>query len=140
MVNARSWLLIFLPPLMVLIIHGVLFTVIGAYGSCHAQSIPTHFVGGAAISFSLIVLHKALRRSGLIPEMTTMLSVFFIFTTISTVAVWWEFAEGALDAVLGSHRQVSLEDTMLDMLFGSGGGLIVLLFFKLINRRIDLRI
>ncbi len=140
MVNTRTWLLICLPPLIVLIIHKVLFSVIGLYESCPAQSIPTHFVGGAAISFSLIVLHKALRQSGLIPEMTTMLSVFFIFTTISTVAVWWEFAEYALDAVVGTQCQVSLEDTMLDMLVGSGGGLSVLLFFKLINRRIALRI
>lgn len=40
-----------------------------------------------------------------------------------TATVFWEFAEFVSDRFFGTHAQVGLEDTLLDMALGVAGGL-----------------
>jgi hypothetical protein len=62
------------------------------------------------------------------------LNVFFIFTTIATVTVFWEFAELASDLLFKTQAQISARDTMLDMFLGMTGGLLIVLLHKSIGK------
>jgi len=89
-----------------------------------------HFFGGCAIAFFF-------RRSLLVPEASSALgelSVFakllFAFTGVCAATVFWEFAEWITDSLGLTGAQVSLEDTLLDMLLGVVGGSVFLLLFR----------
>jgi hypothetical protein len=51
---------------------------------------------------------------------------------VSTVAVFWEFAEFLLDRFLGTDLQISLQNTMQDLLMGILGAA-TLVQYKLVK-------
>lgn len=50
---------------------------------------------------------------------------FFIFMLTSAFGVIWEISEFANDQLTGSTMQYSLDDTMVDLMFDIGGGLVI---------------
>jgi len=98
---------------------------------------PIHFVCGSALSLGLIILVKNLESSQLIRKQRTITKLYIIFTAIITIVVLWEFMEFALDTFFKTTFQDSLHDTMTDMLLGTIGGIFTLMFYNVINIKMD---
>ena len=52
-----------------------------------------------------------------------------VFTCTTTVAVFWEFFEFSLDAILGTGFQNSIGDTLKDIVLAMLGAMVVLMWF-----------
>lgn len=90
--------------------------------------IPTHFLGGVAITY---LYRSAIKNSqsfaGDIPFGVQVLSAF---TCTGTTTVLWEFLENVLDYVLGMHMVLGLTDTLKDMFMGLLGALVLTAFYR----------
>ncbi len=100
------------------------------YGLFPWIDIPMHFVGGMTMTTTLIMLYKALQHINVIPQMHVAITKLFLFTAISTITIFWEFAEFSTDVFFGTHAQVNIPDTMKDMFLGMMGGLLIISLFQ----------
>lgn len=126
--------LFFVPALAVFVLHVVLVEFFNIYWKFPRFDIPMHFVGGLVFTYGILSTYKFLQRKQVIPQMEFVLNVFFVFTTITAVTVFWEFAELASDLIFQTQAQISAKDTMLDMFLGMTGGLLIALFYKSIGK------
>ena len=118
----HAWL-----PLAVFLAHELCSHVIDGYRRWPSIDIPLHFFGGLAIAY---FSHGALRvfaARRLVREPDPLLRLLLLFALAITAAVFWEFAEFTADLTLGTHCQLSLHDTLLDLFMGMLGGLVFLL-------------
>jgi hypothetical protein len=93
-----------------------------------ALDIPTHFLGGAAVTY---FFRSAIRNSqAILGEIPFPVQVLFAFTATSTVIILWEFFENGLDYLFEAENVLGLEDTLKDMAFGLLGALVVTLFYR----------
>ena len=60
---------------------------------------------------------------GLVRRPDPILRLFILFAAAVVAAVFWEFAEWTADRFLGTACQLGNDDTVLDLLMGSLGGL-----------------
>lgn len=108
------------------------FYVLGLYGNWFkllpALDIPTHFMGGVAITY---FYRAAIRTSqphlGPTPH---LIQVLLALTATGTTTVLWEFYENFADHFLGTHMVRGLEDTIVDLLMGLSGAVVVALFYR----------
>jgi hypothetical protein len=56
-----------------------------------------------------------------------VLELILIGSLTASAALCWEFAEFAIDQLLGTNVQVSLENTMIDLAMGMLGGMLLIL-------------
>jgi hypothetical protein len=98
--------------------------------------IPTHHLGGLVIAYSFCLVLSALQNQKWISRLDQMIELVLIFTLVSTVAVFWEFAEFLLDRFLGTNLQISLPDAMKDLLMGMLGAL-TMIVYKITASRIS---
>ena len=90
--------------------------------------IPSHFLGGAAITY---FYRSAIKSSQIIVgNIPALIQSLFAFTCAGTTIIVWEFYENAADFFLGTQMVRGLEDTILDMFVGLVGALVLLLFYK----------
>ena len=90
--------------------------------------IPSHFLGGAAITY---FYRSAIKNSqSLVGNIPALIQSLFAFTCTGTTIIFWEFYENAADFLLGTQMVRGLEDTVLDMFVGLMGALFLLLFYK----------
>ena len=90
--------------------------------------IPSHFLGGAAITY---FYRSAIKNSqSLVGNIPALIQSLFAFTCTGTTIIFWEFYENAADFLLGTQMVRGLEDTVLDMFVGLVGALILVLFYK----------
>ena len=118
----HAWL-----PLAVFLAHELCSHVIDGYRRWPSIDIPLHFFGGLAVAY---FAHGALRvfaARRLVREPDPLLRLLLLFALAITAAVFWEFAEFTADLTLGTHCQLSLHDTLLDLFMGMLGGLVFLL-------------
>jgi hypothetical protein len=99
---------------------------LGTYRAFPSLDVPMHLLGGAAMAHFF-------RRSLQVPQSRVVVGALtaaaiglFSMAATGTATVIWEFAEWSSDRLLGSHAQLGLDDTLLDMLLGMAGGLAVL--------------
>lgn len=89
-----------------------------------------HFLGGAAIAFFFL---QAMRI--VLPEISvTVSSYIFSFALACTIAVFWEIGEYASDHLLRTHVQISLSETMSDLIFGVTGAAVMMAGFAVLDR------
>jgi len=89
--------------------------------------IPTHFMGGVAITF---LYRSAIRNSQkTLGEVPLPVQIILAFTATGTTTVLWEFYENILDYFLGTHMVRGLGDTLMDMFLGLSGALVLSLFY-----------
>jgi hypothetical protein len=91
-----------------------------------------HFLGGVAICH---FYHRASINAsalGVVGPFHPITHAVLVFTSVTTTTVLWEFAEYASDRGLGTHAQVDLDDTLLDMLLGMVGGTLYLTVNRLL--------
>ncbi len=101
---------------------------LGAYRAFPSLDIPTHFLGGVAITY---FFRSALANSQkLLGPLSHSARVLFAFTCTGTMVVIWEFFEFAADALFGTHMVRGLHDTLLDMCLGLSGALLLTLLYR----------
>ena len=90
--------------------------------------IPTHFMGGAAITY---FFRSAIKQSqNFLGDIPSLIQVLFAFTCTGTTIILWEFYENAFDHLFGTTMVRGLEDTIVDMFIGIMGALVLTLFYK----------
>ncbi|MEK6945655.1 MAG: hypothetical protein AABW63_02590 [Nanoarchaeota archaeon] len=83
-----------------------------------------HFLGGLAISYSSVLFFRYFKEKGFFSINRTFLFVLIIVSTVSFVAVLWEFFEFFLHLFVSVSFQPSVADTMKDLFIGMLGGLV----------------
>lgn len=90
--------------------------------------IPTHFLGGAVITYFFRV---AIRHSQkLVGEIPFPVQVLFAFTCTGTTTIFWEFYENILDFFFHTQLVRGVGDTIVDLLTGLLGALVISLFYR----------
>lgn len=89
---------------------------------------PSHFIGGVAITYSY---RSAIRNSQrIVGDIPSSIQILLAFTCTGTTIILWEFYENLSDFFLGTHMVRGLEDTILDMLWGLLGALVLSAFYR----------
>ena len=90
--------------------------------------IPTHFMGGVAITY---FYRSAIRHSqNIVGEIPHPIQIIFAFTCTGTTTVFWEFYENIMDRFFGFSMVRGLEDTIVDLMLGLSGALVLSLLYR----------
>ena len=90
--------------------------------------IPTHFMGGVAITY---FFRSAIKQSQkFLGEIPSLIQILFAFTCTGTTIILWEFYENAFDTLFGTTMVRGLEDTIVDMFLGLSGALVLTVLYK----------
>jgi hypothetical protein len=101
---------------------------LGLYKLFPPLDIPTHLMGGVAITY---FYRAAIRNSQkFFGEIPLPIQVLFAFTCTGTTAILWEFYENIFDFFLGTDMVRGLQDTILDLFLGLLGALVLSLFYR----------
>jgi hypothetical protein len=108
-------------PLLVFLLHVFISRVINGYILYPPLDIPMHFFGGVAMAYFLARCFVALPEDAVSRPLRPIAEVVFVVSLTATASVFWEFAEFTSDALFGTHAQLGLDDTLLDMALGIAG-------------------
>ena len=90
--------------------------------------IPTHFMGGVAITY---FYRSAIRNSQkVIGDIPFPIQVILAITSTGTTTILWEFYENFIDHFFGFQTVRGLEETIVDMAMGLLGALVLSLFYR----------
>ncbi len=90
--------------------------------------IPTHFMGGVAITY---FFRSAIKHSQkFLGDIPALIQILFAFTCTGTTIILWEFYENAFDFLFGTTMVRGLEDTIVDMAVGLSGALVLSLVYR----------
>ena len=106
----------FFLPVAVLIIHAILL-ITGVYYLYGEVDIPMHFLGGAAAAFMTYSLLKIAEDKDLL-KTAKSLHFLFVISLVALIAIGWEFFEFIIDMTGLLTAQLSIADTMGDLLMG----------------------
>jgi hypothetical protein len=90
--------------------------------------IPTHFLGGVAITYFYRVAIRNAQK--LVGEIPFPIQVMFAFTCSGTTTIFWEFYEYIFDFFFDTKMVRGVTDTTVDFFVGLLGALVVTLFYK----------
>jgi len=110
-------------PVLVFGLHVFISRVLNAYLLFPPLDIPMHFFGGVAIAYFFANCLRALPAGAISSWLRPWLVAAMVFALTATATVFWEFAEFFSDQLFGTHAQLGLGDTLLDMALGVAGGL-----------------
>lgn len=124
----------FLGIFSVIVVH-IFALIVGLYGKLPWWDIPMHFFGGFVMAMLAIAIHGHMTTKGHVKKVSEVYHVIFILGFTMLIAVAWEFHEYLIDNTIGpwygwEPTQLSLGDTMLDLLLGGIGGLVAAYTFK----------
>jgi hypothetical protein len=89
---------------------------------------PVHFLGGVAITyFYRAAIKHSQKVVGAIPF---PVQILLALTCTGTTTILWEFYENFADAFLGTHMVRGLQDTLVDLLMGLSGAVVLSLLYK----------
>lgn len=90
--------------------------------------VPTHFMGGVTITY----FYRSLIRNSqkIFGDIPLPIQIVFAFTCTGTTAVFWEFYENIMDRVFGFHMVRGLEDTIVDLILGISGALVLSVLYR----------
>jgi hypothetical protein len=109
-------------PLVVFLLHVFISRVLNGYILYPPLDIPMHFFGGVAMAYFLSASFTALPEDAVRVDLRAVAQFVFVVSLTATASTLWEFAEFTSDAFFGTHAQLGLEDTLLDMALGIAGG------------------
>jgi hypothetical protein len=110
------------PPLFVFLLHVFISRVLNGYILYPPLDIPMHFFGGVAIAYFFSGCVLALPNRAVDSAWRAIVHLVLVLSLTATASVFWEFAEFTSDALFGTHAQLDLDDTLLDMALGIAGG------------------
>ncbi len=116
---------IFAVPATVFILHAVAVLYLGVYSVFPNFDNPMHFIGGLSAGFSMLLLLRTFENSGWLKLNSS--AVFWLLSVALTVsiAVLYEFWEFGMDEIFGMRLQWGLTDTMVDLLLGTLGAMLI---------------
>ncbi len=114
-------------PFTVFLAHELCAHGLDAYRRWPSVDIPLHLFGGLAIAYFLGGGLRILEARGILRPLPAWVRMGLIFGGVNSIALLWELAEWMADHLLGTHCQLGLGDTLLDLLLGMLGGLLYLL-------------
>ncbi len=114
-------------PLLVFSTHVFADRVLHLYDLWPHIDIPMHFSGGLAIAFFVSRCFQLLPRESFIRSRIVLLELVLILSITVSATALWEFAEFSIDQLLGTNIQVSLANTIQDMVMGTLGALVLVL-------------
>lgn len=121
-------------PAVVVAVHFYLARVLKIYGPHPWLDMPMHFVGGIAIAFFIDrSIDVFVTRGSLRPSDGATKDLLVVSLT-ATAAMFWEFFEFLSDRLGWSRAQTALDDTMLDMALGLGGGIVFVVAARIVGR------
>lgn len=121
-------------PLAILMVLHTLFVTLDAYSITHLDS-AMHFTGGIALGIFIWGLLGHAIRKGWCPDPGNVILFLLIVSLVTTGAVCWEIYEWLSDRYLGTRLQVSLGDTLKDLVLGLAGGVVYAYMVLLANVR-----
>lgn len=120
--TSRRLLLLFLPAVLVLALHGILSLGFDAYSRFPPLDIPVHLAGGLAIAVALDGCLSLAEERSLIHVARPVLRLLLLVSLITTAATAWELVEFTSDWLVDTGAQKGLEDTLSDIVVGVLGG------------------
>lgn len=117
------------PPLVLFTIHMAAYFLFDIYDYFVSFDIPMHYLGGVCITYFYIQTVICAKEYNLIGRPSSTVIILLIFLLTCTTTIFWEFAEWSMDEFLHTTTQVSLDDTLLDMLLGILGGISLLAIY-----------
>lgn len=121
-----------LPTLMHTLYTGFVFTsmfageVLGMYARIWEWDDAVHFAAGLLIAIGGTLLLAEMSREKI--RLPVWMQALFVVSLVSLVVVVWEIVEFGSDQIFGTYSQGDdLYDTMMDLIEGVGGALIVAL-------------
>lgn len=127
------FLIVFWPPIFVFSLHVFLVWVLNVYSYFPWLDIPMHYLGGLSIAYSLDRSQILLQDQKIVSRLDKTIELILVFSSVSTIAIFWEFAEFLLDHFFGTDLQVSLPNTMQDLFMGILGAA-TLIGYKIVKR------
>jgi hypothetical protein len=107
-------------PLLVFCLFIAAAGILDAYTRFPSLDIPTHFLGGAAVTyFFRCAFANAQSVAGLLPNVSPAGPAF---GCTAGTTILWELFEFLSDRLVGSHLQHGAGDTWSDVIFGLAGG------------------
>jgi len=102
-------------------LHVSLFRLWNAYFYIPWIDIPMHFLGGLSMAYSLFAILSFLQERRAISRLDLGVQLLLVFSSVVTIAVVWEFMEFSQDHLFNMNTQISLANTMQDLLMGMLG-------------------
>lgn len=121
-------------PLLVLVVH-VLATVLGWYSSIEHFDKLMHTLGGMSIAVSAFGTYTLLHKRKWVGTNHSLVVAVAVIAVVVFAAVAWEWMEFLIDTYAGSRMQISLTDTMGDLLAGTLGGSLISLIHPLLPKK-----
>lgn len=113
-------------PSLVFISHLILKYILQIYRYWPHADMPLHFFGGMSIAFFVSGNYQLLHHESAKRSRVVLLELVLIVSLTATAAVFWEFGEFALDHFFATNLQGSLLNTMMDLIMGMLGALVIL--------------
>lgn len=111
-------------PIAVFLAHEICAHVVDGYRRWPPVDIPLHLAGGFAVAFFISGSVRTFGDRGLVRHPDPVIHLAVVFGMTCAAALFWEFAEWTADHTIGTSCQLSLNDTMGDLLVGVLGGLL----------------
>ncbi|MBI5794272.1 hypothetical protein HZA87_04295 [Candidatus Uhrbacteria bacterium] len=120
--------------LVVVLVHSILLFTDG-YFLIQWIDGPMHLAGGFAIGMLALAIHRFETNRTHIKPVSIWYHYLFVIGFVALIAVLWEFHEYILDHTLTvwmgwPQAQISLQDTMADLLLGLLGGTFAFLCYR----------
>ena len=116
-------------PIVVLILHAI----IAKTSLRKPLDFPIHFLGGASMAF--FFFHALECFEALFGATTPFARYLFSFMFACTVGVFWEFGELFSDVFFHTHIQISIHETMSDLIADTTGAMTSLFLVFIARRR-----
>ena len=121
--------------ILIVVLFHIVFLFTDAYYLIQGIDGPMHFAGGFTVAMLGLAIHQFEITRSHVKHISPWYHYLFVIGFTILIAVLWEFHEYILDNTLtvwaGWERaQVSLQDTMADLLLGLLGGTLAFLFFR----------
>ncbi len=120
--------------LLVIVVH-IIFLVLGTYSRIGDIDILMHFAGGFVIGMLAIAIHHKMVEHHRTPSIPAWYHFTFVVGLVMLIGVAWEFHEYVLDNTAAiwwnwDRSQLSLGDTMLDLVMDFIGATAAFTYFK----------
>jgi len=120
-------------PLAVFCFYAVAAKGFNAYILYPWLDMPTHFVGGIAITYFFRV--GTVHAQEFIGSIPRSIQLVLSLGLTAVTAVVWELLEFLSDITFGTHMNLGVSDTLFDLLFGLLGALVVVVAGSLRSTR-----
>jgi hypothetical protein len=112
-------------PALVLAVYLLTARVLHLYTAFPDLDMPMHLVGGIGAAFFFLRSLQVLARGEFLGKPNRLAIRLLAFSLTSVAAIAWEMAEFGSDRLLGTREQLGLEDTMVDLMLGGLGALLL---------------